>query len=82
MTNEPFDCETADAARYRARLTQIAALLGEPEAAFFDSSVDCKSRETAEMLHLWDSLANAADRRKLLALARSLAPRAARDRHA
>ena len=62
--------------RTRGMLTRIASALGLPDEAFLErTGVNSELEDACELLELWHSLGSAADRRELLALARTLARR-------
>ena len=57
-------------------LRRIAAALGLPESAFYDTAEAGSAFDAiGELLRIWDSLEHAADRQRLLAFARTLSPR-------
>ena len=54
-------------------LERIARALGEPETAFSEGTASRTDiADTCEMLRIWQGLERVADRRKVLAFARSL----------
>jgi hypothetical protein len=57
-----------------ARLKEIARLLGQPEDIFSNEEAGPnEGRDAFELLQLWEGMKSAADRRKLLNFARTLA---------
>lgn len=71
--NRHHDREAASS-RSAALLDQIAELLDVPKAALVKGAAsEAEIDATTEMLRIWSSLENAADRRKVLAFARALA---------
>jgi hypothetical protein len=63
-----------NAAREGSTLKRIAEALGEPEETFLDGTASRAAlADTYEMLRLWHHLNRVADRKKVLALARTLA---------
>ena len=56
LTRNPLDCDAPAGPQNRELLAQIAALLGEPEAAFFQGNAVSNKHETMELLRLWFKL--------------------------
>lgn len=73
LTDSLPNLEASYETRNQELLAKIAALLCKPQTVFFQDRADGKIFETEEMLRLWHSITNTADRHKLLALARTLA---------
>lgn len=69
--SDPRQLGKASGSRGRM-IRRIAEALGEPETVFFDSA-DAESGDRRELLWLWHSLTDYADRQKVLMFVRTVA---------